>query len=127
MSWARRTRSSSVRLLRCSRTARTPTGCSRGCRSPGCRSLGCRSPGCRSSGGSRRLVHLTALRWTVRARPGRRADRARNEEEPLPTVREVEDKFTVGAGFAVPDLAHLDGIATVDEPEFVELDAVYYD
>jgi CHAD domain-containing protein len=43
------------------------------------------------------------------------------------TVREVEDKYTVGTGFAVPDLVHLDGIAAISDPEVVELDATYYD
>ena len=40
---------------------------------------------------------------------------------------EVETKYDVGDGFAVPDLTGLDGVATVDAPVEHELEAVYFD
>jgi CHAD domain-containing protein len=43
------------------------------------------------------------------------------------TVHEVEDKYTVGSGFEVPDLGRLDGISAMTEPHTVELAAVYFD
>ncbi len=40
---------------------------------------------------------------------------------------EVETKYDVSDGFAVPDLTGLDGVATVDAPVEHELEAVYFD
>ena len=40
---------------------------------------------------------------------------------------EVETKYDVGDGFAVPDLTGLHGVATVDAPVEHELEAVYFD
>jgi CHAD domain-containing protein len=45
----------------------------------------------------------------------------------VPTVLEVEDKYAVPEGFDLPDLTGVPGVATVAEPETVELSATYYD
>ncbi len=45
----------------------------------------------------------------------------------MPTVREVEDKYAVGEGFALPDLTGIDRVSRVAEPETVELSATYWD
>jgi CHAD domain-containing protein len=45
----------------------------------------------------------------------------------LPTQREVEDKYSTPGDFALPDLAGLEGVATVTDPETVELSATYLD
>lgn len=45
----------------------------------------------------------------------------------MPTVLEVEDKYAVPDEFVVPDLSGIPAVASVAEPETVELAATYYD
>src|SRR4051812_29694576 len=40
---------------------------------------------------------------------------------------EVERKFDVDPGFVFPDLSLVDGVASADDPEERQLDAVYHD
>jgi inorganic triphosphatase YgiF len=40
---------------------------------------------------------------------------------------EIERKYDVPDGFVIPELRDIDAVAAVDEPELLELDAVYYD
>jgi inorganic triphosphatase YgiF len=56
-----------------------------------------------------------------------RAELAQAHPESPRVVTEVEHKFDVRAGFAVPDLSDLTDGGHVGEPEHQELDATYYD
>src|SRR5258705_9644141 len=45
----------------------------------------------------------------------------------MATMTEIERKFVAPDGFALPDLTAIPGVASVDDPVELNLDATYYD